>query len=228
MKRRRYNYRIFEGLRVATCLTFISGYLNAFTFITQHGIFAGVQSGNVIMWSYHLAQGHWKNVLDFTIPIIFFMLGQCLTYLARGWLNKYDISWHFAASLMMLTFAVLTAVLIPILPTYVIMASVALTASIQVETFSKLRGAPYANVMMTGNVKNAAMLTFKGFMEKNKDLQKQGRNIFIIMAGFALGVATSTILSNHLGNHALGFVILPMLYVTTKLWEEKKWEAKKA
>ncbi len=48
------NYRIFEGLRVATVLTFISGYLNAFTFITQGGRFAGVQSGNVISTAYFL------------------------------------------------------------------------------------------------------------------------------------------------------------------------------
>lgn len=42
-------YRVFEGLRIASCLTFISGYLNAFTYLTQGGRFAGVQSGNVIL-----------------------------------------------------------------------------------------------------------------------------------------------------------------------------------
>ena len=51
-------YRVFEGLRVATVLTFISGYLNAFTFVTQGGRFAGVQSGNVIATAYHLALGN--------------------------------------------------------------------------------------------------------------------------------------------------------------------------
>ncbi len=45
-------YRVFEGLRIACSLTFISGYLNAFTFVTQGGRFAGVQSGNVISLAY--------------------------------------------------------------------------------------------------------------------------------------------------------------------------------
>ena len=83
------NYRIFEGLRVATVLTFISGYLNAFTFITQGGRFAGVQSGNVISTAYFLALGEFQQVLNFLIPIVSFVLGQFFTYSTRKWfLNK--------------------------------------------------------------------------------------------------------------------------------------------
>ncbi|MGT2828960.1 YoaK family protein [Streptococcus hillyeri] len=220
------DYRVFEGLRVAACLTFISGYINAFTFVTQNGIFAGVQSGNVIMWAYHAAQGNWQRVINFTIPIVFFMIGQCATYLIRRWFVSKNIFWHFGASLIMQAIIVITVLLTPILPSFFTIANLALVASIQVESFRKLRGAPYANVMMTGNVKNAALLTFKGFMEKNAELQKAGRNIFIIILTFALGVALSTVISTHLKEYGLVFVILPLLYINVSLWNEKNWEEK--
>lgn len=101
------------------------------------------------------------------------------------------------------------------------MAILAFVASIQVETFRTLRGVPYANVMMTGNVKNAAFIWFKGIIEKNKKLIKIGRNIFITIISFMLGVICATILSRMFHEYALVEVTLPMMYVTYKLWQEK-------
>ncbi|MGT2755238.1 YoaK family protein [Streptococcus ovis] len=219
---RKKHYRVFEGLRVATFLTFISGYLNAFTFVTQGGRFAGVQSGNVISWAYYLALGDLNQVFNFTIPILFFVLGQFFTYLARKWFLKSPYSWHFGSSVMMTILVILAVILTPVFPNGFTMAILAFVASIQVETFRKLRGASYANVMMTGNVKNAAYLWFMGMMEKDKDLQKRGRNIFFIILSFMFGVIISTRLSLLLGEYALSFVLIPLLYINIQLWYEKK------
>ncbi len=219
---RRKHYRVFEGLRVATFRTFIIGYLNAFTFVTQGGRFAGVQSGNVISWAYYLALGDLKQVFNFTIPILFFVLGQFFTYLARKWFLKSPYSWHFGSSVMMTILVIVAVILTPVFPNGFTMAILAFVASIQVETFRKLRGASYANVMMTGNVKNAAYLWFMGMMEKDQDLQKRGRNIFFIILSFMLGVIISTRLSLLLGEYALSFVLIPLLYVNIQLWYEKK------
>ncbi|MFX3845504.1 DUF1275 family protein, partial [Streptococcus suis] len=78
----------------------------------------------------------------------------------------------------------LTISLSPIMPASFTIASLALVASIQVETFRRLRGAPYDNVMMTGNVKNAAYLWFKVVIEKDSELRKTGRNILLTIIGF--------------------------------------------
>ena len=220
MSRSKY-YRVFEGLRVATVLTFISGYLNDFTFVTQGGRFAGVQSGNVIATAYHLALGNWQQVFNFSIPILFFALGQFFTYAARKWFLKKGLYWHFSSSLIM-TFLVLLAVLVtPLVSHHLTMAILAFVASIQVETFRKLHGASYANVMMTGNVKNAAYLWFMGIMEKDRDLQKKGKNILYIIISFMIGVSISTRLSLIFGEHALTALLLPLLYVNLQLWYEK-------
>lgn len=222
---RKKEYRVFEGLRVATFLTFISGYLNAFTFVTQGGRFAGVQSGNVISLAYYFALGNFKQVFNFTIPILFFVLGQFFTYMARKWFLKSPYSWHFGSSLMMTLLIILAVILTPLFPNGFTIAILAFVASIQVETFRKLRGASYANVMMTGNVKNAAYLWFMGIVEKDKDLQKRGRNIFFIILSFILGVMISTRLSFVLGEYALSFVLLPLIYVNIQLWYEKReWD----
>lgn len=216
------DYRVFEGLRVACCLTFISGYLNAFTYVTQGGRFAGVQSGNVISLAFYMAKGEFDQVVNFCIPILFFVFGQFFTYLARRYFEKQSWSWHFGSSLIMLICILLTIFLSPMMPASFTMASLAFVASIQVETFRRLRGAPYANVMMTGNVKNAAYLWFKGMIERDAELKKTGRNILLTIIGFMLGVISATQLSFQFKEYALIGILLPVLYINYKLWQEKR------
>ena len=50
------NYRIFERVRVAVLITFISGFLDAYTFVTQGKRFAGLQTGNFIYLMKSLAE----------------------------------------------------------------------------------------------------------------------------------------------------------------------------
>ncbi|HFI0467966.1 TPA: YoaK family protein [Streptococcus suis] len=216
------DYRVFEGLRIACCLTFISGYLNAFTYVTQGGRFAGVQSGNVISLAYYMAKGDIVQVVNFCVPILFFVIGQFFTYLARRYFEKRSWSWHFGSSLIMLIFILLTILLSPIMSASFTIASLAFVASIQVETFRRLRGAPYANVMMTGNVKNAAYLWFKGMIEQDAELKKTGRNILFTIIGFMLGVIIATQLSFQFEEYALIGILLPVLYINYKLWQEKR------
>lgn len=216
------DYRVFEGLRVACCLTFISGYLNAFTYVTQGGRFAGVQSGNVISLAYYMAKGDFVQVSNFCIPILFFVFGQFFTYLARRYFEKQSWSWHFGSSLIMLICILLTIFLSPMMPASFTIASLAFVASIQVETFRRLRGAPYANVMMTGNVKNAAYLWFKGMIERDAELKKTGRNILLTIIGFMLGVISATQLSFQFKEYALIGILLPVLYINYQLWQEKR------
>lgn len=216
------DYRVFEGLRVACSLTFISGYLNAFTYVTQGGRFAGVQSGNVISLAYYMAKGDFAQVVNFCVPILFFVIGQFFTYLARKYFEKQSWSWHFGSSLIMLICILLTILLSPIMPASFTIASLAFVASIQVETFRRLRGAPYANVMMTGNVKNAAYLWFKGMIEQDAELKKTGRNILFTIIGFMLGVIIATQLSFQFEEYALIGILFPVLYINYKLWQEKR------
>ena len=216
------DYRVFEGLRVACCLTFISGYLNAFTYVTQGGRFAGVQSGNVISLAFYMAKGEFDQVVNFCIPILFFVFGQFFTYLARRYFEKQSWSWHFGSSLIMLICILLTIFLSPMMPASFTIASLAFVASIQVETFRRLRGAPYANVMMTGNVKNAAYLWFKGMIERDAELKKTGRNILLTIIGFMIGVISATQLSFQFKEYALIGILLPVLYINYQLWQEKR------
>lgn len=216
------SYRIFERIRIASSLTFVSGFLSAYTYMTQGGRFAGVQSGNVTFLAYHLAKGQWYQAGHFLIPLIFFSLGQGFTYLLRNFCNKRQIAWHLTSSFIMLALIIFTFCL----PTFFTMPILAFVASIQVETFRKVRDFNYANVMMTGNVKNAAYLFFKGISEKNVDSIKKSYHVCMTILGFMLGVVIATLLVERIQTRALLFVLIPMGYISVELWKEKRVQKK--
>ena len=54
-----------EKLRIAVLLSFISGYINAFTYNNAGELFAGAQTGNVIFMALHFAKEILKKRLNF-------------------------------------------------------------------------------------------------------------------------------------------------------------------
>ncbi|RLV42699.1 DUF1275 domain-containing protein [Streptococcus iniae] len=219
-KNRRKRHQVYEGIRCASALTFISGYVNAFTFVTQGRRFAGVQTGNVLYFAIRIAEKTYLQAFNFLLPIFFFMLGQSFTYFVHRWSNKHHLHWYLISSSMLTIIAILTSIMTPFSPRYVTVSALAFFASIQVDTFKSLRGASYANVMMTGNIKNAAYVLTKGLYENNRELIQIGRNTLIIIMTFVLGVICSTLLSYHFGEMALSAMLFPLAYVNYLLLAE--------
>ncbi|HEP1439731.1 TPA: DUF1275 domain-containing protein [Streptococcus pyogenes] len=219
-KKKRKHYQVYEGLRCAMTLCFISGYVNAFTYMTQGKRFAGVQTGNLLSFAIRLSEQQLKEALQFLLPMIVFMLGQSFTYFMNRWATKKGLHWYLLSSVMLTGLAFGTALFTPFLPSNVTVAALAFFASIQVDTFKTLRGASYANVMMTGNIKNAAYLLTKGLYEKNHELTHIGRNTLIVILAFAVGVVCSTLLCIAYGEYALMPILMPLLYVNYLLAQE--------
>ena len=55
MKKR--SYRVFEGLRVATLVSYIGGFIDAYTYNTQDGRFASIQQVISFIWLFILLRG---------------------------------------------------------------------------------------------------------------------------------------------------------------------------
>lgn len=167
-----------------------------------------------------LSEQQLKEALQFLLPMIVFMLGQSFTYFMHRWATKKGLHWYLLSSFILTGIAFGTALFTPFLPSNVTVAALAFFASIQVDTFKTLRGASYANVMMTGNIKNAAYLLTKGLYEKNHELTHIGRNTLIVILAFAVGVVCSTLLCIAYGEYALIPILMPLLYVNYLLAQE--------
>lgn len=215
------HYRIFEHRRVAVLLTFISGFLDGFSYLTQGGHFVGMQTGNLIMATVHLADGKLAVASTYLPPILAFLLGQVIHHFLREELMQRHIHWHRFNALLILLLTFVTAVRTPYVTSNVTVSLLSFVSSLQLSTFTKVRGLAYANMMMTGNLKRLALLLTKGISQKNKDLLTQASHIFFAIISFALGVYLAAVLSKSYHEYALYAVLLPLIAVNVMLYFER-------
>lgn len=62
-------------LRFAVLLTLANGFLDAHTYLARGGVFANVQTGNVIFFAIHLAEKNWPQSFSRLWPIVAFVAG---------------------------------------------------------------------------------------------------------------------------------------------------------
>ena len=216
-------YRIFERVRVAILLAFISGFVDAYTFMTQGQRFAGMQTGNMIYLMKHLAEGHILTAASYLLPIVAFMLGSLFTYFARRFAVRHKkLRWHSLAGVIIFVGILYTAVISQYVSSQWTVLSLSFIAAVQLESFRKMRGAPYTNTMMTDNLKNMTVFITQGLVEKNEDVLKRGGYIFLVISGFCLGVFLSTVLSIQFSQHALYAILPVVLGFNIVLYKEKK------
>ena len=68
-KMKKRSYRVFEGLRVATLVSYIGGFIDAYTYNTQDERFASIQTGNLLYLVIHLVEGNITPYVDSIITI---------------------------------------------------------------------------------------------------------------------------------------------------------------
>jgi uncharacterized membrane protein YoaK (UPF0700 family) len=68
-------------LLVGALLTFVGGFLDAYTFV-GHAVFANAQTGNVVLFGVETASRHWHAALLRLIPIAAFVVDRC------GWCSS--------------------------------------------------------------------------------------------------------------------------------------------
>lgn len=214
-------YRHFESLRLALATTFMSGFVNAYTYNTQGGRFAGVQTGNLFMMAIHLTDGDLARIGSYALPVVVFALGQLITYVLRAFSLKNGWRWHAFSAKCLLFLLTLTAFLSLHIQENLTIALLALFSSIQLETFKRMRHLAYANIMMTGNLKNASLALVRGMIEADRRMKRQAYGLLAVIASFMVGVVVSTLLTRSFYEQTLYLSLLPMLAVTIWLELEK-------
>ncbi|MGX7777237.1 YoaK family protein [Streptococcus pluranimalium] len=211
-------YKYYETLFCAILVTFVSGFINAFTFLTQGERFAGVQTGNLLMFGIRLAEGQFLEALKFFIPMAVFMVGQAITYYLKTWVLQKRYHWHLCSSIVLTLIALITLTLVDSWHPYAITSLLALFMSLQVDTFKSIQGTSFATVMMTGNIKNAAYMWVQGFVEKDANIRQDGKHILIILLTFSIGAMFSTYLCYRYGESAFVIVLFPLFLLNGYLF----------
>ena len=136
-----------EMLRVGLCLAFTGGFLDAYTYLLRGGVFANAQTGNMVLMALYAARRDGR-AFYYLLPIAAFLAGVIVTeWLKARLTNAQHIAWQHVVLLAeaILVFAV--GFVPRSVPDAVVNVTVSFICSLQVNSFRRTRGLPYARAI---------------------------------------------------------------------------------
>jgi len=216
-------------LRFAVVLTVANSFLDACTYLVCGGVFANLQTGNVILFAIRLSERHWGDSLSRLWPLFAFVAGVVLSsHIKSGRVNK------VVAQPLPWTMAIQAAVLagvgfLPVmLPRSLVVVPISFLGGIQIGLFRSIGDLVYMPLATTGNLMRVVEAGYDFFVEKNSS----SRRVFMVYAGvigaFAAGAIAGALTTRAWGSHAI-WVPAGLLSVTLILFviDEREGTASK-
>ncbi|WP_125581267.1 YoaK family protein [Lacticaseibacillus suibinensis] len=203
----------YTALLPGALLAATAGSLDGYTFLHQGAVFAGLQTGNLILLGVHLGGGQWAEAAHYAGALLTFMLG---TAVARGIQHRYQGArldrgtLILCYELLLISLALLVTQLGPQpLVTWLLAAA----AAAQLQEFRSLHGAPFTSLMMTGNLRLLVESGYDWLIRREHQAKRRTVDILVILLSFAAGAAAVQGLSFILGRSALVLALASLMLV---------------
>lgn len=205
-------YPITERLPTGMFLAATAGALDAYTYLGRGGVFAGLQTGNMILMGINIGRGNWAQVLTHFIPFLVFAIGTAFIRSLQHALNepaalrrRATIVLFFEAGM-----AILTAILAPALPDTAASSLVAIIAAAQLQEFRRLRGKPFMSIMMTGNLRSSAEGFYDAVAKHDKAALVRACDSLATILALIAGATLSATCTHFLGSRGIIFAVVPL------------------
>lgn len=191
------------------------GFIDAFTFLTQDGLFASAQTGNMVVMAAKLFTGDFLEAFAHVSSFIGFAVGA---FLAQGLVERFkEYGWKryrvYLFLQMMLLFV--TALVQQHIGTSVIGFLLGLLAGYELTVFRKIKSTSINNGIMTGNTKNLMNNLYLAIFHKNKESRQTFFTLLNGICVFMLGAGAGTIilLFDAQWSLWLAFILTGLFYV---------------
>ncbi|MET0388205.1 MAG: YoaK family protein [Polyangiales bacterium] len=185
------------SVSLGAVLATAGGFLDSYTYLTRHGVFATSQTGNIVLFGIESAQGEWTRAVRHLPPLLAFIAGV----LAAETLKRPGVArlvrWPARAALVIEIAALLVVGALPeSTPDAIVTLTIAFVCSVQVTMFRTLLRWQYNTTMTTGNLRSAAQAVYAALADRDAEAALRARAFTIILAAFTggaiLGGACST------------------------------------
>lgn len=188
-----------ETFLLSAIISISGGFQDAYTYNLRDKVFANAQTGNVVLMSQHFMEGQWLQGLHYLVPILAFALGIIL---AEQISNRFRHAkkLHWRQMILLLEIIILSAVaFVPGSRNMLANVLVSLACAMQVQSFRKVNGYPYASTMCIGNLRSGTE-SFSVFLRnRQKGALIKALHYYGIIFIFAIGAGIGGVVSKALG-----------------------------
>lgn len=183
-----------DSLLMGALLTMLAGSIDAYSFLIHGGVFAGLQTGNLILLGVEISHGNLVAMQQYIFSIVSFALGAILVRYIQ---HKFDDS-HTNANFRKIGILIYQIVLLGasfyayqqhlgILST----ALISVAAASELQEFKMLKGKPFTPIMMTGNLRKISESGIDWLIFKQQSAKHSFVDTLVVIAAF-IGGATLT------------------------------------
>jgi uncharacterized membrane protein YoaK (UPF0700 family) len=202
----------------ALLLTLTNGFMDAHTYFVRGGVFANVQTGNVIFFAIDASERKLSAAMAHVWPILAFIVGVGLAaHIKSGRAERrvtHPLRWTMAVQVIAL--GVIGFVPANVAHSYV-NVPIAFLAAVQMGLFRNIGDLAYLPVATTGNLMRFVESGYDGYVEKNAASLRACKIYFALILAFAGGALIGAFASRAWGVHAI-WLASAMLAVTLVLF----------
>lgn len=199
-----------ETLLVALLLGLAGGYLDTYSWIT-HGVLANAQTANLVFLWVNATVGRWQQALHFVPSLFAFCVGVTIA----SWLRR--VAGHRAGRLSLvleITMLVVVGVLHHHAPGIAGTLGISMVAAMQTSIFTRVEGAAYSSVMITGNFRQAIEGAFAlAAGDPQGGLPRRSCIYIAVCAAFGTGAAAGALITERMPRAALAVPVVVLSLV---------------
>jgi uncharacterized membrane protein YoaK (UPF0700 family) len=193
-----------RSLWFALLLTLANGFLDAHTYIARGGVFANVQTANVIFGAIDTSKREWVLALAHLWPLLAFIAGVALaSFIKAGRVERIvpkPLRWTMAVQAVALAIIGFVPATVP--HSYVTVP-ISFLAAMQIGLFRNIGELVYLPVATTGNLMRFVEAGYDGFVEKHAESRRAFGVYGSLILAFAVGALIGAIASRAWGVHAI-------------------------
>jgi len=193
-----------RSLWFALLLTLANGFLDAHTYIARGGVFANVQTANVIFGAIDTSKREWVLALAHLWPLLAFIAGVGLaSFIKAGRVERIvpkPLRWTMAVQAVALAIIGFVPASVP--HSYVTVP-ISFLAAMQIGLFRNIGELVYLPVATTGNLMRFVEAGYDGFVEKHAESRRAFGVYGSLILAFAVGALVGAIASRAWGVHAI-------------------------
>ncbi|WP_370447983.1 DUF1275 family protein [Lactobacillus sp. CBA3606] len=209
-----------EQLLFGSGLMLVAGALEAYTYLEHGAVFAGFQTGNLMLLGLQLGQLNFTRLGNYMVAMLAFMLG---TVLVRR-LHTYQVRKHYQPTTGLLwselLILVLTTLFMTWLPEVVLVGLLALAAAVQVHTFQTLKATTLTSSLLTDRFRTLATALDAGIRHHDQAARVQALDMLLTMGSFGLGAVLIGLLAPLLKDYTLLGPVVGLLGLI--LWRHQR------
>jgi uncharacterized membrane protein YoaK (UPF0700 family) len=190
--------------RFAVVLTLANGFIDAYTYLARGGVFANVQTGNVIFFAINLIQRHWASSFSRLWPILAFMAGVvAAAHIKSGRVEKvlpHSLRWTMGFQAV---FFAAFGFFPETVPSSFVTVPISFLAGMQIGLFRSIGDLNYLPVATTGNIMRFVEAGYDGFVEKDGGSRRAYGVYATLIGAFTAGAVAGAAATRAWGLHAI-------------------------